>query len=573
MEVSSDEEQQTSLVGSSTKKRKVTGRLSEVNKKLRLQSHEQGPDCRCKRFKCFSIIPIEERSKILAEFNRMESWNVQSAYLAGLISITPVVQRRPRLPEEDSSLRTASYHYRVRFSRDNSPVEVPVCLKAFISIHGITRRRIETIHQALQLTGQAPKDKRGKHVSKYRKLSKKTEECVCHHIKLFKGRTSHYSSTRTKKIYLPEELNIKKMHTMYQTKYPNNRVSYETYRTIFNTKFNIAFGYPRSDTCSSCDQFIARIKVLNTKHSETASLEEKDKISREIRQLTTENELHKKKANTFYVRKKNARLYSRTHVDVEAICMDFQKNLPLPNITTNDVYYKRQLSFYSFNIHRLSDAHSVFYTYTEQVACKGANEVCSFLHHYVNEYLPPQVKHLKIFCDSCGGQNKNFTLFRYLHHLVHKFQRFETVTVVFPIRGHSYMECDKNMGIINCKTRAELPEDWVDIFRTARDKPTPFHVEEVDQSLVRDWTKFLEPLYMKKCPFLSRPIRELEVSHQHPRIIRHRDSYNGMWVSSTVTETRKKRPQGPALAPNEFLYPMRAYNGKLLSQKPLGSST
>ncbi|KAG5899095.1 hypothetical protein JTB14_021598 [Gonioctena quinquepunctata] len=240
---------------------------------------------------------------------------------------------------------------------------------------------------------------------------------LCHssicsfNIQFRTGRTSHYSKKKTNKLYLPEELNVTKMYNLYKEKYSRKPVSYETYRTIFTTKFNIAIGFPRCDTCSSCDEFNATLKVLGSKLSETLDVEEKDDIDSEIRRKTIENEVHKKN--------------SMNNVDAEAVCIGFQKNLPLPNITTTDVYYKRQLSFYSFNIHRLSDADSVFYTYTE-VAKKGANEF-------------------------------------------------------FPIRGHSYMECDKYMGLISCKTRTELPEDWVEIFRSARQKSSPFKVEEVDQ--------------------------------------------------------------------------------------------
>lgn len=242
--------------------------------------------------------------------------------------------------------------------------------------------------------------------------------------------------------------------------------------------------------------------------------------------------------------------------------MDFQKNLPVPNISTNDVYYKRQLSFFSFNIHRLSDGDSVFYTYSEETAKKGANEVCSFLEDYVTHHLSSDVENLTIFCDSCGGQNKNFTTFRYLHHLVHTKKRFKTITVVFPIRGHSYMECDKNMGLINSKARTQHPKDWIEIFRAARCKPAPFKIEEVDQSMVRDWNSFLSSKYTKKCPFLSRPIRELKVSANHPRMIFHRDSYNGNWTSSVMTLPTRRQIRGPPLSAREFLYPPRAYDGK-----------
>lgn len=41
-------------------------------------------------------------------------------------------------------------------------------------------------------------------------------------------------------------------------------------------------------------------------------------------------------------------------VDHEAIVMDYAKNLLVPNLPTNDAYYKRLLTLVSFNIHVLS---------------------------------------------------------------------------------------------------------------------------------------------------------------------------------------------------------------------------
>jgi len=53
------------------KKRKKTGRLSEVMKKLRATSNEVGSDCRCKRHKCFDVIYPEERNRIIKDFNNL----------------------------------------------------------------------------------------------------------------------------------------------------------------------------------------------------------------------------------------------------------------------------------------------------------------------------------------------------------------------------------------------------------------------------------------------------------------------------------------------------------------------
>lgn len=199
----------------------------------------------------------------------------------------------------------------------------------------------------------------------------------------------------------------------------------------------------------------------------------------------------------FYVRKRESRLNSQKEVTKEAIAMDFQKNLPVPNITTNDVYYKRQLTVCMFNIHVLSTNDSYFYAYDESVANKGSDEVASFLFNFVMTILDPKVKELDIFCDSCGGQNKNWTIFRMVHYLVNHVKRLDKIKMNFPIRGHSYLECDRNMVCINQKKWIELPKDWYEEFQNARAKPSPFVVIEVDKEVIRKWAKFFDECYFK----------------------------------------------------------------------------
>uniref|UniRef100_A0A6P7GU44 Uncharacterized protein LOC114342304 n=1 Tax=Diabrotica virgifera virgifera TaxID=50390 RepID=A0A6P7GU44_DIAVI len=124
------------------------------------------------------------------------------------------------------------------------------------------------------------------------------------------------------------------------------------------------------------------------------------------------------------------------------------------------------------------------------------------------------------------------------------------------------MKPDKNMGLINSKQRAEIPSDWVEIFRSARAKPSPFDVVEVDQSYFRSWTNFFTTKtdYLKKFPFSSRPIRELEISQEHRRLIYYRKSYNGAWESAILKEKESKR-KGPVLLQNEFELPPYSYSG------------
>lgn len=144
-----------------------------------------------------------------------------------------------------------------------------------------------------------------------------------------------------------------------------------------------------------------------------------------------ENTLHKKRADVFYVRKQEARSKAEKDLSFEAVCMDYQKNLPCPNKTTNDVYYKRQLTRMSFK-HVLSSKDSYLYCYDETIGKKGADDVASLLYDFVMTKLSPGVRDLEIYCDSCAGQNKNYVMFRFIHWLVHTAHRFDSVKMCFP---------------------------------------------------------------------------------------------------------------------------------------------
>lgn len=568
MDTDVQEDERSHCVEGEGKKRKKYGRLRDVNKKLNLRSHVTGENCHCKRLKCFEAVPLNARNMIIRNFNLLESADEQNIYLCGMITVHPVQQRRPRVADRNiAKFHEGSYTYRVRVVTDGKTCEIPVCQKAFLSFHGIKSKKLEVLQKSLKESGAPPKDKRGRHKTRPNKLPSDVKKSIIDHIKSFKGRQSHYSLKDSSKMYLPEELNIKKMHRMYLEKFPTFRVSYESYRTIFVRDFNISFGYPRSDTCSVCDEYLAKKKNLEAQINNT-SLTTADKFARqrlqhEIKKISVFNKLHKKKAEEFYKRKREAKNVSRTVPTEEAICMDFAKNLPTPNISTNDVYYKRQLSVYSFNVHVLSNSQSIFYMYPETIGRKGSDEVCSFLHDFVYNFLDERVRHLNIFCDSCGGQNKNYTVFRYIHHLVAVQKKLESIKMTFPIRGHSYMECDKDFGLINQKSRAELPSEWTEVFKSARTKPSPFDIVEVTRQSFKKWTDhFATNLYKTKCPFPSRPIREMKVLKEDPQLLYFRSSWNGAWESVVLVDPKKwKKYWRTSRIENEFELPSVAQEG------------
>lgn len=154
------------------KKKPKLGRLSEVKKKLLKQSHEVGPNCHCSRLKCFNVIKQCSRQLVVTKFNNMTDYNEQNLYLGGLITSSMVKQRRPRNGNPDS--HSYSYSYKIRYLEDGRLIEVPVCYKAFISIHGITPRRVQTLQTMLINKGEIVKDGRGSHDNRPHAISEET---------------------------------------------------------------------------------------------------------------------------------------------------------------------------------------------------------------------------------------------------------------------------------------------------------------------------------------------------------------------------------------------------------------
>ena len=100
--------------------------------------------------------------------------------------------------------------------------------------------------------------------------------------------------------------------------------------------------------------------------------------------------------------------------------------------------------------------------------------------------------------DSCGGQNKNKTVVRFCSWLSVTFQ--VDITHIFPIRGHSYCQCDRNFGcyetILKRKQIVETPNEYLEIMRSARNNLSPFKAD-MDASCLEDWESALDPLFLK----------------------------------------------------------------------------
>lgn len=434
---------------------------------------------RC-RSRCFHKILEGDRQEIFDKFYALETKNEQDAYLQSLIECSEISRKRPRVLTNNAKPKSKSYKYCV----SSSSGKFSVCKTTFVSIHGVTVDRVRRLANLLSL-GKSPNDRRGKSTPGNAKpggVVRQVEE----HIRTFPVKKSHYGNRDYH--YLSEKLDIKKMHELFIIKYPESSVKYSFYRKIFKERFSLSFGRPQVDTCCTCE-------VLSNKIKSKALNDVAKRVA------VAEKIVHQRRAKKFYSKMKTIQELCQTDATVGAICVDYMQNLALPVIPVQDTFYLHQLSVNVFNIHDLKTGKTMFYVYHEGMGKKGPNEVCSFIMDFINSEIPPNIEHFHIFSDGCGGQNKNHSVIRMCLSLT-DLGRFQSVNQYFPIRGHSYMPCDRDFAMvkkkINKNDRVFLLKDYVSlIVGSSTKKNFLVHLMDEENTLVKNYKSWW-PVYYKK---------------------------------------------------------------------------
>ncbi|CAH1114647.1 unnamed protein product [Psylliodes chrysocephalus] len=184
----------------------------------------------------------------------------------------------------------------------------------------------------------------------------------------------------------------------------------------------------------------------------------------------------------------------------------------------------------------------------------GENEVTSMIFHYIKNHIQERIDEIWLFSDGCSGQNKNYVLIRFVYILVHVLKIASEITHVFSVRRHSYLPCDSDSSLISRakKVVLDVPEEWNDLIRQARCKPSPFKVinagKETQWFLMDESLKFF---FLKNTkPKISlKPAQMYRVSQQYPAQVLVRQSYHGPWTFYTIAG--KRNSQEIALIPNE----------------------
>ena len=198
-------------------------------------------------------------------------------------------------------------------------------------------------------------------------------------------------------------------------------------------------------------------------------------------QLTGEWDLHKRKAERAYQQLKEDTALAKASSDIDALTFDLEQSLPMPVLTTNIVFYKRQLWTYNLGIHDCKTSKAYMHMWHEGIASRGSQEIGSCLCCHLKQ-SGSTAKQLIAFSDACGGQNRNINLVcKWLHIVASDDYSYSVVDHVlwFMVSGHSYLPNDRDFGCIESAHRRQqhifLPEDWYTLVEKAR-RTNPFTV-------------------------------------------------------------------------------------------------
>lgn len=188
----------------------------------------------------------------------------QDAIILKCCQAMPIRRKRPRTLRVDptSGILTptrASKQFTIKYHVKVDKQSIPVCQKMFLAALCLKKGRVTNLVEKSFVSGEFPIEKRGG--DRKTNMFKDKKASVRAFICKLQCSEPHYCRNQTSvRKYLPSELNIRKLYRLYKSECPTPlKESY--FRHIFNTEFNLGFGSPSTDMCSTCIQLLEKIKT------------------------------------------------------------------------------------------------------------------------------------------------------------------------------------------------------------------------------------------------------------------------------------------------------------------------
>jgi hypothetical protein len=241
---------------------------------------------------------------------------------------------------------------------------------------------------------------------------------------------SHYRSNQCPhRLYLSPTLNIKIIYERFKVERVNLEIGYSTFCRIFR-KLKFSFSKPNLDQCQVC--------IDNKEHKHIAQgivCRRCDKYQVHIHNAKVARELYR------------IREISTSNDNTLIFAVDLEKVIPLPKFPTKNSIFCGHEICYNETFAELNGRGDHCVVWHEAISDRSAAAITSsflkLLDHYKN------INNFLFWADNCVAQNKNWTLFYALLHIVHKLDWVHTIEIRFFEPGHTYMRPDAVHGHIS----------------------------------------------------------------------------------------------------------------------------
>lgn len=121
------------------------------------------------------------------------------------------------------------------------------------------------------------------------------------------------------------------------------------------------------------------------------------------------------------------------------------------------------------------------------------------LLNYLQNVPNNEFTELHLYSDNCWGQNKNHCLSKLLTALT-ELKKFDTINQFYPIRGHSFLPCDRDFSVIkrelNKHDRIYTVDQICDLIKQSS-KNEKFTVCKIETADILDFKSWW-PVFYKK---------------------------------------------------------------------------
>ncbi|CAH0399478.1 unnamed protein product [Chilo suppressalis] len=424
-----------------------------------------GPICHTKcRLQCLTKISNEEGIMIFNRFWDLGNRERQWAFIANLV----VKQKKRRVFTDTHSRRNFTLIYRLtKIEAENQEIDLSVCKKMFLNTFSISEQFVYTsLEKKDSISGIVEADMRGRHSNHRKVITEDVIKSVCDHIKSLQPVESHYTRSRSNKLYLDGDLNFSRLFDLYHEwfntlTYTSKASSERQYRDIVNEHFKISFHVPKKDQCDKCHIY---------KNISIPTLSET--------QLYEQHLNNKKKGRKQKLLDKELAKNSNGRLTVATF--DFQKVLTAPYGNISVLYYKRKLSVFNFTVFDSAAQEGTCFMWHEGQGRRGANEVASCLFKYIAKYKDQGTREFRFWSDNIVGQNRNRILYAMYMHAAITFE--VTIHHCFLEVGHTQNEGDSVHALIEKTVKNKLiytPFEWYCLVRWAKQTGKPYVVEEL----------------------------------------------------------------------------------------------